>query len=190
MFMFQLGGPYWDVKVGRRDGRSTSVTAANNGIPPPTSNLSRLISRFNALGLSTKDLVALSGAHTIGQARCTSFRAHVYNETNIDTYLAATRQSNCPRTQGSGDNNLAPLDFHTPTFFDNAYFDNLVRKRGLLHSDQELFNGGITDSFVRAYSTDPDSFAEDFAQAMVKMGDISPLTGSNGEIRRNCRRVN
>nr|P85433.1 RecName: Full=Peroxidase 7 [Cycas revoluta] len=24
---------------------------------------------FNALGLSTRDLVALSGAHTIGQAR-------------------------------------------------------------------------------------------------------------------------
>lgn len=57
----QLRGPTWDVKLGRRDSRTASQSAANNGIPRPTSNLNQLISRFNALGLSTKDLVALSG---------------------------------------------------------------------------------------------------------------------------------
>ncbi|KAI9110742.1 hypothetical protein K1719_018180 [Acacia pycnantha] len=185
-----LGGPYWDVKLGRRDARTTSLSAANNGIPAPTSNLNQLISRFSSLGLSTKDLVALSGAHTIGQARCINFRAHVYNESNIDAVLARTRQLNCPRVPGSGDNNLAPLDLQSPTYFDNSYFNNLVQKRGLLHSDQVLFNGGSTDSIVRGYSADPRSFAEDFVQAMIKMGDISPLTDSQGEVRTNCRRVN
>lgn len=58
---FQLGGPSWNVKLGRRDARTASQAAANNSIPPPTTNLNGLISRFNALGLSTKDLVALSG---------------------------------------------------------------------------------------------------------------------------------
>ncbi|CAN1349013.1 Peroxidase 52 [Linum perenne] len=62
-----LGGPSWNVKLGRRDARTASQSAANNGIPPPTSNLNRLSSRFNALGLSNRDLVALSGSHTIGQ---------------------------------------------------------------------------------------------------------------------------
>ena len=57
----QLGGPNWNVKLGRRDARTASQAAANNGIPPPTSNLNQLISRFNNLGLSTTDLVALSG---------------------------------------------------------------------------------------------------------------------------------
>ncbi|XP_022764402.1 peroxidase P7-like [Durio zibethinus] len=185
-----LGGPYWDVKLGRRDARTASQAAANNSIPPPTSNLNRLISRFNALGLSTRDLVALSGSHTIGQTRCTSFRARIYNESNIDSSFAQTSQKNCPRTSGSGDNNLAPLDIQTPTFFDNNYFKNLINRRGLLHSDQELFNGGSTDSIVRGYSNNPSSFSSDFATAMIKMGDISPLTGSRGEIRKNCRRVN
>ncbi|KAL0299358.1 UNVERIFIED_CONTAM: Peroxidase 4 [Sesamum radiatum] len=137
-----LGGPDWNVKLGRRDARTASRAAANNGIPPPTSNLNALISRFNALGLSTKDLVALSGSHTIGQARCTSFRARIYNESNLDTSLAQTRKGNCPRASGVGDNNLAPLDLQTPTNFDNNYFKNLVSQRGLLHSDQQLFNGG------------------------------------------------
>ncbi|MBA0746295.1 hypothetical protein Gogos_008829 [Gossypium gossypioides] len=185
-----LGGPNWDVKLGRRDARSASQAAANNGIPAPTSNLNRLISRFNALGLSTRDLVALSGAHTIGQARCTSFRARIYNESNIDLSFAKTKRSNCPRSSGSGDNNLSPLDIQTPTYFDNKYFNNLIGKRGMLHSDQELFNGGSTDSIVRAYSKNPSSFSSDFVTAMIKMGDISPLTGSKGEIRKNCRRVN
>ncbi|MBA0872977.1 hypothetical protein Goshw_024594 [Gossypium schwendimanii] len=130
------------------------------------------------------------GAHTIGQARCTSFRARIYNESNIDASFAQTRQRNCPRTTGSGDNNLAPLDIQTPTSFDNNYFKNLVSQRGLLHSDQQLFNGGSTDSIVRGYGNSPSSFNSDFVSAMIKMGDISPLTGSRGEIRKNCRRVN
>ncbi|XP_028797120.1 peroxidase P7 [Neltuma alba] len=185
-----LGGPYWDVKLGRRDARITSLSAANNGIPPPTSNLNQLISRFSSLGLSTKDLVALSGGHTIGQARCTNFRAHIYNESNIYAGFARTRQTNCPRVSGTGDNNLAPLDLASPTYFDNSYFKNLVQKKGLLHSDQELFNGGSVDSIVQGYSANLRSFAEDFVGAMIKMGDISPLTGSQGEIRKNCRRAN
>ncbi|XP_039070886.1 peroxidase P7-like isoform X1 [Hibiscus syriacus] len=206
-----LGGLTWNVKLGRRDARTASQSAANNGIPPPTSNLNQLISRFNALGLSARDLVALSGlssllqlhkillltvssvhagSHTIGQARCTSFRARIYNESNIDSSFAQTRQRSCPRATGSGANNLAPLDIQTPTSFDNNYFKNLVNNRGLLHSDQQLFNGGSTDSIVRGYSNNPSSFNSDFASAMIKMGDISPLTGSQGEIRKNCRRVN
>ncbi|TQD86000.1 hypothetical protein C1H46_028435 [Malus baccata] len=185
-----LGGPSWNVKLGRRDARTASQATANNNIPPPTRNLNQLISTFSAVGLSTRDLVALSGSHTIGQARCTSFRPRIYNETNLDSSLAQTRRSNCPRTSGSGDNNLAPLDLQTPTSFDNNYFKNLIQNKGLLHSDQQLFNGGSTDSIVRAYSNSYNAFSSDFASAMIKMGDIKPLTGSSGEIRKNCRKTN
>ncbi|KAF1893329.1 hypothetical protein Lal_00001788 [Lupinus albus] len=185
-----LGGPTWNVKLGRRDAKTASQSAANTNIPAPTSSLSQLTSSFSAVGLSSNDLVALSGAHTIGQARCTIFRARIYNETNIDTSFASTRQSSCPGTSGSGDNNLAPLDLQTPTAFDNNYFKNLVQKKGLLHSDQQLYNGGSTNSIVSGYSTNPSSFSSDFASAIIKMGDISPLTGSNGEIRKNCRMTN
>ncbi|XP_021824793.1 peroxidase P7-like [Prunus avium] len=185
-----LGGPSWNVKLGRRDARTASQAAANNSIPPPTRNLNQLISIFNALGLSTRDLVALSGSHTIGQARCIQFRPRIYNETNIDSSFAQTRRSNCPRASGSGDNNLAPLDLQTPTAFDNNYFKNLIQNKGLLHSDQQLFNGGSTDSIVRTYSNSYNTFSSDFVSAIIKMGDIKPLTGSNGEIRKNCRKPN
>ncbi|KAI4339143.1 hypothetical protein MLD38_024114 [Melastoma candidum] len=185
-----LGGPYWDVKLGRRDARTASQAAANNSIPPPTSNLNQLISFFQNVGLSARDMVALSGSHTIGQARCTNFRARVYNETNVDASFAQTRKNICPRPNGVGDNNLAPLDQQTPSFFDNNYYKNLLQKKGLLHSDQQLYNGGSTDSLVKTYGNSQSTFVNDFVNGMIKMGDIRPLTGSNGEVRKNCRRVN
>ncbi|KAL4587818.1 hypothetical protein LXL04_000692 [Taraxacum kok-saghyz] len=186
-----LGGPAWKVKLGRRDSKSASFSAANSGvIPPPQSTLSNLINRFQAVGLSAKDMVALSGAHTIGQARCTTFRARVHNDSNIDTSFARSRRSSCPLPTGSGDNNLAPLDFKSPNNFDNSYYKNVISQQGLLRSDQQLHSGGSTDSLVEQYSKNPGSFHADFAAAMINMGDIRPLTGSNGEIRKNCRKVN
>ncbi|KAI0531193.1 hypothetical protein KFK09_000746 [Dendrobium nobile] len=183
-----LGGPTWSVKLGRRDSRTASQSAANNNIPPATSSLSNLISKFSAQGLSTRDLVALAGAHTIGVARCTNFRARIYNETNIDRSFAQLRKGNCPSS--SGDNNIAPLDLQTPTSFDNNYYKNLVSLKGLLHSDQQLYSNGSTSSQVKSYVNSPSSFSSDFVAAIIKMGDISPLTGSNGEIRKNCRKTN
>ncbi|KAE8803743.1 Peroxidase 4 [Hordeum vulgare] len=185
-----LGGPSWEVKMGRRDSTTASFTGAENNIPPPTSGLANLTSLFAAQGLCQKDMVALSGAHTIGLARCTNFREHIYNDTNIDDGFARSRQSGCPRTAGFGDNNLAPLDLQTPTVFENNYYKNLVQKRALLHSDQELLNGGAADALVRQYVGSQSSFFKDFVVGMVKMGDIGPLTGSSGQIRKNCRRIN
>lgn len=74
--------------------------------------------------------------------------------------------------------------------FGNDYYKDLVGRKGLLHSDQELFNNGTQDALVRQYSVNGGLFARDFASAMVNMGRIGPLTGSSGEIRLNCRKVN
>lgn len=183
-----LGGPSWTVQLGRRDSTTASLSAANSNIPAPTLNLSALITAFSNKGFSAKEMVALSGSHTIGQARCTTFRGRLYSESNLDSSLATSLKSNCPSS--GGDNNLSPLDETSPTSFDNSYFTNLVNQKGLLHSDQQLFSGGSTNSQVNTYSTNSGTFLTDFANAMVKMGNLSPLTGSNGQIRTNCKKVN
>ncbi|KAM5560621.1 cationic peroxidase 1 [Rosa sericea] len=183
-----LGGPSWTVQLGRRDSTTASLSAANTNLPAPTLNLSALITSFSNKGFNAKELVALSGSHTIGQARCTTFRARLYNEANINSSFATSLKANCPSS--GGDNNLSPLDVTTPNTFDNAYFKNLVSQKGLLHSDQQLFSGGSTNAQVNAYSSNPGSFSTDFANAMVKMGNLSPLTGTNGQIRTDCKKVN
>lgn len=134
--------------------------------------------------------IYLPGAHTLGEAQCHSFRERIYNESNMNKELAQKRRLKCPRSKGSGDANLAPIDAQTPIVFDNSYYKNLVQNKGLLHSDQQLFSGGKTDPIVRTYSEDQETFFNDFASAMIKMGSVNPLIGPAGEIRLNCRRIN
>ncbi|XP_052135972.1 cationic peroxidase 1-like [Oryza glaberrima] len=186
--VFALGGPTWVVQLGRRDSTTASLDTANNDIPAPTLDLGDLTKSFSNKGLSATDMIALSGAHTIGQARCVNFRNRIYSETNIDTSLATSLKSNCPNT--TGDNNISPLDASTPYTFDNFYYKNLLNKKGVLHSDQQLFNGGSADSQTTTYSSNMATFFTDFSAAIVKMGNIDPLTGSSGQIRKNCRKVN
>lgn len=130
----------------------------------------------------------IAGAHTIGLARCIFFRGHIYNDSNIDVSFASSLRRTCPRS--GNDSVLAPLDLQTPTYFDNLYYKNLLNKKGLLHSDQEIFNGNPTDALVKRYAANTSLFFKEFPKSMIKMGNIKPLTGSAGEIRRNCRKAN
>ncbi|KAI3671879.1 hypothetical protein L1987_87076 [Smallanthus sonchifolius] len=180
-----VGGPTWSVKLGRRDSTTASLVLAETGLPSFKAPLDSLISTFSDNGLNARDMVALSGAHTIGQAQCFLFRDRIYNnESDIDAGFASTRRRRCPINNGN--ENLAPLDLVTPNSFDNNYFKNLIQKKGLLESDQVLFSGGSTDSIVREYSNNPSKFKSDFAAAMVKMSEIRPITGQEGVIRRIC----
>ncbi|RVW47909.1 Lignin-forming anionic peroxidase [Vitis vinifera] len=186
-----VSGPTWTVRLGRRDSTTSGLSQAATNLPSFRDSLDKLVSLFGSKGLSARDMVALSGSHTIGQARCVTFRDRIYdNGTDIDAGFASTRRRRCPANNGNGDDNLAPLELVTPNSFDNNYFKNLIRRKGLLQSDQVLFSGGSTDTIVNEYSKSPKTFRSDFASAMVKMGDIEPLTGSAGVIRKFCNVIN
>lgn len=188
-----LGGQSWTVQLGRRDSTTASLSAASDpsNLPAPFLNFTAIQKIFSDKGFTDNEMVALSGGHTIGQARCTTFRNRIYNDANIDSTFRASLQSNCPNsTDGTGDGNLAPLDTLSPTTFDNSYYTDLLNMRGLLHSDQELFGNQPTDSQVSTYASSSSTFFSDFGNAMIKMGNLSPLTGSSGEIRTVCSRVN
>ncbi|BFG33452.1 hypothetical protein CerSpe_197260 [Prunus speciosa] len=191
------GGPSWQVALGRRDSTTANRTAANEAIPAPSFTLDELKASFAAVGLDTTDLVALSGAHTFGRAQCQFFsdRLYDFNSTGSpdptlnSTYLE-TLSALCPES-GNG-SVLADLDPTTPDGFDADYFSNLQVHYGLLQSDQELFStsGADTVDIVNSYSANQSAFFESFVISMNKMGNISVLTGTEGEIRLNCSKVN
>lgn len=66
----QLGGQGWPLSLGRRDSTTANMVQANNDLPSPNSDLDTLIAAFGKKNFTDRELVALSGAHTIGLAQC------------------------------------------------------------------------------------------------------------------------
>ncbi|KAL2931756.1 Cationic peroxidase 1 [Bienertia sinuspersici] len=167
-----LGGPSWTVPLGRRD--STKADKA-------TADAAHCFFFF----------ATIIGGHTVGMAKCRFYKKRIHeSNSTIDPNFAASLQANCP-SEG-GDNNISPIDHKTPLVFDNAYYTNLVNLKGLLPSDQQLYTGkgGPTDELVTTYSSNKDKFFEEFSKAIVKMGQLNIVTGNDGEIRTDCRKVN
>ncbi|XP_037438235.1 peroxidase 40-like [Triticum dicoccoides] len=190
------GGPSWEVETGRKDSRTASLQAANSNLPAPTSGVATLVQKFTNVGLTAKDMVALSGAHTIGKARCTTFSARLASvgESAKDTGFLQSLQQLCAGSAGSA---LAHLDLATPATFDNQYYINLLSGDGLLPSDQALAapsgSGAEVDvaALVADYAFDAALFFDDFAASMLRMGRLAPVGGRDAvEVRRNCRVVN
>ncbi|XP_047180073.1 cationic peroxidase 1-like isoform X2 [Vigna umbellata] len=191
--VFELGGPRWEVPLGRRDSTTASLAESNSDLPAPFFDLDGLTSAFAKKNFTVQELVTLSGGHSIGLVRCRFFRKRIYNESNIDQTFAEEKQQECPFE--GGDDNLSAFDSTTPFKFDNAFYKNLLQQKGLVHSDQQLFNGvngtnSPTKDQVVNYARNMAKFKKDFAAAMLKMSMMTPLTGSDGEIRKKCSRVN
>ncbi|KAK7391806.1 hypothetical protein VNO78_20228 [Psophocarpus tetragonolobus] len=183
--VFFAGGPVYDIPKGRKDGRRSKIEDTIN-LPFPTFNASELIRSFGQRGFSAQEMVALSGAHTLGVARCASFKNRL---DQVDPTLDAQFAKTLSRTCSSGDNAQQPFDA-TSNDFDNVYFNALLRKNGVLTSDQTLYTSPKTRNFVTAYAFNQAMFFFDFQQAMVKMGLLEVKDNSNGDVRDNCRKIN
>ncbi|KAL6200724.1 hypothetical protein ACLB2K_030505 [Fragaria x ananassa] len=187
------------IQLGRRDSR-TANRAGTTAIPGPRETLEQIAQKFTDAGLDSTDLVALSGAHTFGRARCSTFVNRLYDfngtgnpDRSIDTTYLGTLQQTCPNGGNGGTlANLDPTSTTTPNGFDKNYFTNLQNKQGLLQTDQELFStsGADTISIVDRFANSESDFFDSFAKSMINMGNIKVLTGSDGEIRTDCKRVN
>ncbi|XP_060186652.1 peroxidase 11-like [Lycium barbarum] len=196
-----VGGPYWDVPLGRKDSIEAGYALADINLPTADEGLLSIISKFISQGLSVTDMVALSGSHTIGKARCVNFKKRIYGDFPMTTSLNPISQSYlknlkslCPPIGTESDNNETDMDYVTPNLFDNSYYHVLLRGEGLINSDQQLYSSflGIqTKKLVEKYAADPIAFFEQFAESMVKLGNITnPKTYVNGEVRKTCRFVN
>ncbi|KAE8671517.1 Peroxidase 17 [Hibiscus syriacus] len=186
------GGPDWEVRLGRKDSLTASQEDSDNIMPSPRANATSLINLFSQFNLSIKDLVALSGSHSIGEARCFSIMFRLYNQSGpgkpdpaIEPRFREKLDQLCPL--GGDENVTGPLDA-TPTVFDNRYFRDLAVGKGFLNSDQTLFTSPRTRPYVRLFSKDRDEFFKAFVEGMLKMGDLQ--IEQPREIRTNCRVAN
>ncbi|EOY29213.1 Peroxidase superfamily protein [Theobroma cacao] len=189
------GGPSYAVELGRLDGRISRKASVRHHLPGPDFKLDKLKAMFAPHGLTVTDLVALSGAHTIGFSHCSRFSRRIYNfksKSRIDPTLnleyARLLRQMCPK-------NVDPrvaieMDPGTPGTFDNMYYKNLQQGKGLFTSDQALFTDAMSRNIVNVFASNNTAFEEAFVAAITKLGRVGVRTGKQGEIRHDCALVN
>jgi peroxidase len=193
--MFQTNGPRFPVETGRRDGTVSSCGDAENDLAPPNANIVDLKTYFSVKSLSWKDLVVLSGSHTIGRAQCRAFAGdRLYNNSGkgvqdptLDKAYAPDLRELC-EPGNKKDETKADMDPGSAYEFDLSYYRTVYSNKAVFVSDQALLDDKWTHDYVArmAAAESPDEFFKDYAAAMINMGRMEVLTGDNGEIRKMC----
>ncbi|XP_075508393.1 peroxidase 18-like [Primulina tabacum] len=192
------GGPTIQIPTGRRDGRRSLAANVRPNIIDTSFTLNEMAKVFSSKGLSLDDLVALSGAHTIGSAHCNSFNERFKLDSDgklalIDKSLngqyAAQLTKMCPA--GTRDDSIkVNNDPGTPLQFDNQYYKNLLEQKGLFSSDSALLSDERTKSKVAKFANNQDSFFESWGASFLKLSAIGVKTDNEGEIRQSCSIIN
>lgn len=189
------GGPQFNVELGRRDGRISLASRVAGNLPEPTFNLNQLNSLFRKKGLSQTEMIALSGAHTLGFSHCSRFANRIYSfsstssvDPTLNSSYATQLQQMCPRNvDPSIAINMDPI---TPNNFDNVYYKNLQSGKGLFTSDEVLYTDRRSQSTVNTYAQNSQAFNTAFVNAMRHLGRVGVKTGTQGEIRLDCTKFN
>ncbi|KAL1219817.1 Peroxidase 66 [Cardamine amara subsp. amara] len=186
------GGPYWSVLKGRKDGTISRANETVN-LPAPTFNVSQLIQSFAARGLSVKDMVTLSGGHTLGFSHCSSFESRLQSfskfhdiDPSMNFAFAQSLKKKCPRSN-RGKNAGMVLD-STNSVFDNDYYKQILSGKGVFGSDQVLLGDSRTKWIVETFAHNQKAFFREFAVSMVNLGNFG--VKESGQVRVNTRFIN
>ncbi|KAL3675957.1 hypothetical protein R1sor_025905 [Riccia sorocarpa] len=190
-------GPSWPVLLGRRDSRVSRAIDADTHLPFPVFRYPELVKNFAAKGFNAREMIVLSGAHTLGQAHCNAIGPNLYDYTgqdslndtnpNLSPAFATRLKQTCPKG-----NKLNEVDMDRfPNKFDNLYFKEVLSNKGYMITDDELIRGKkYGRNMVQYLSKHTSSWRSEFANAMAKMSQLSPLLAPDGEIRKNCEIIN
>ncbi|XP_059444852.1 putative Peroxidase 48 [Corylus avellana] len=196
------GGPFYPVLTGRRDSSHSYYDEALAEIPRPDDNVTQTLHLFALRGFDERETVSLLGGHNIGKIGCELIEKRLsdFKETGQPDPMIApdflTEMRLKCQDSSSNSTTLLPGMSYLQTLsssissgagFGTHYYRSLLMGRGLLFADQQLMAEEKTARLVRAYASDDGStFRMDFGRALMKMSSLGVLTGSKGQVRRNC----
>jgi peroxidase len=110
-------------------------------------------------------------------------------DSTIEPTFLSDLQTLCPAT---GDNNtLASFSIESPKTGSTTIISRSCRIiAGFYSLIKNFIADARTKSVVDTYINSQITFFQDFVTSMIRMGNISPLTGTDGQILTNCRVVN
>ncbi|KAI3741038.1 hypothetical protein L1987_58703 [Smallanthus sonchifolius] len=188
-----LGGPYIPLKTGRRDGRKSRVDILEQYLPDHNESMSVVLERFKNIGIDTPGAVALLGSHSVGRTHCVKLVHRLYPEVDpvLDPGHVEHMLHKCP--DAIPDPKAVQYvrnDRGTPMKLDNNYYRNILDNKGLLIVDHQLANDKRPRPYVKKMAKSQDYFFKHFGRAITILTENNPLTGTKGEIRKQCNVAN
>lgn len=191
-----VGGPFYTVKLGRKDSLVSSISGVEGNLPRVNTSMDEIIRLFESKKFTVQEMVALTGAHTVGFSHCKEFANRLYSyskntptDPSYNPKYAAALKTVCQNYEKVPAMS-AFNDAMTPSKFDNMYYQNLKRGMGLLATDDGMLKHPRTRPFVLLYAANQTAFFNDFARAMHKLSISGVKTGRKGEVRRRCDAFN
>ncbi|KAI3951791.1 hypothetical protein MKW98_013849 [Papaver atlanticum] len=185
------GGPKIKVPLGRKDSNSSSHTFADASLPAANTGVSEILSIFTKRGMTVEESVAILGSHTLGVSHCVNIMDRSSrqiiraNRTPFETLLAL-RCAFGPSFSNSG---TVGNDV-TISKFDNQYYKDTSRGRGLLKIDSDMSMDPRTAPIVERFAQNQNEFFKEFTAAFLKLTSANVLTGHQGVVRTKCNAVN
>ncbi|XP_030934983.1 probable L-ascorbate peroxidase 6, chloroplastic/mitochondrial isoform X1 [Quercus lobata] len=159
----EAGGPKIPMKYGRVDVTAPEQCPEEGRLPDagPPSPADHLRNVFYRMGLNDKEIVALSGAHTLGRSR------------------PERSGWGKPETKYTKDGPGAPGGQSWTVKwlkFDNSYFKDIKERRDedllVLPTDAVIFEDPSFKVFAEKYAEDQEAFFKDYAEAHAKLSNL------------------
>ncbi|XP_027148468.1 probable L-ascorbate peroxidase 6, chloroplastic/mitochondrial isoform X2 [Coffea eugenioides] len=159
----EAGGPKIPMKYGRVDVSGPEQCPEEGRLPDagPPSPAAHLRDVFYRMGLNDKEIVALSGAHTLGRSR------------------PERSGWGMPETKYTKDGPGAPGGQSWTVQwlkFDNSYFKDIKERRDaellVLPTDAVLFEDPAFKEYAEKYAADQEAFFKDYAEAHAKLSNL------------------
>ncbi|KAJ8497573.1 hypothetical protein OPV22_008125 [Ensete ventricosum] len=197
------GGAAYALPTGRRDGNVSM--ASDVRLPSPYFSIQAAEAAFRNITLDLVDLTTLLGAHGVGFCHCGFVIDRLYNfqattglsDPRIDPAMLAALKQQCPPEVVLPSNVtedpkilLNQATTSPPFLLDATFYRSLLNGKAVLQLDQDLAFTDVTSRLAARFVSNPKRFVRQFSKSMIKLGSVGVLTGGEGEIRLNCRRVN
>ncbi|KAJ4844109.1 hypothetical protein Tsubulata_045369, partial [Turnera subulata] len=153
-------GPTWDVPLGRRDGNVSLSSTVNSNLPLVSDSMAVQKRKFAAKGLNSVQDLV----------------------TLVGGHTLGTGQN--------GSSGRTALDQGSPGTFDISFYNNVRNGKAVLASDKLLATDLTTKPIVDSLATGSLNFFTEFPKAMIKMSNIGVKTGTAGQIRKVCSKIN
>ncbi|XP_059453576.1 probable L-ascorbate peroxidase 6, chloroplastic/mitochondrial isoform X2 [Corylus avellana] len=159
----EAGGPKIPMKYGRVEVTGPTECPEEGRLPDagPPSPADHLRDVFYRMGLNDKEIVALSGAHTLGRSR------------------PERSGWGKPETKYTKDGPGAPGGQSWTVQwlkFDNSYFKDIKERRDedllVLPTDAVLFEDASFKEYAEKYAEDQETFFKDYAEAHAKLSNL------------------